>query len=251
MPTIRLAWSLAICLTFSAMQANAADGDLARLVDGLIASRGDLNQRYDSKFNVDGGQIPLLFWAVSRWDVTTVEKLLKGGANPNIESLPNSRMTALFEAPTSIDMEPDQKRAQERRAASLRICELLVKHKADVNYAGKLGDTPLHKAAQNGREDICALLIANGAKANSPDRLGATPLHKAARNGFWKVVEILLKNKADANAVDALKSTPLKTAEARAEEGTQQEIRKKFGNGYFPDSDYDKTIAILKKASTK
>ncbi len=249
MPTIRAALFASLCLLLTTTRMDAADSDLGRLVDGLIAGKGDLNQRYDARFKVDGGQIPLLFWAVSRWDASSAEKLLKNGADPNIESLPGSRVTALFEAPTSTEMEPDPKLAQERRATSLRICEMLIKHKADVNYAGKLGDTPLHKAALNGREDICELLIMNGAKVNVADRIGTTPLHKAAQYGFWKVVEVLLKNKANANAEDLRKNRPLKAAEARAEEGTNKEMRQKFGNGYFAGSDYDKTIAALKKAS--
>ena len=57
---------------------------------------------------------------------------------------------------------------------------------ADVNVRDDSGATPLHKAAEWGRDRIAALLVERGADVNAKDKEGNTPLHKAAANRAWE-----------------------------------------------------------------
>ncbi|HCE43104.1 MAG TPA: hypothetical protein DET40_06130 [Lentisphaeria bacterium] len=230
-------------------KAPAPAGKVDQIVNELISSKGDLNQRYDSRFNKDDKGIPVLVWAVSQKNSDAVGKLLKNGANPNAETMKGSGETALFEVAESMDIEVDAKQRVERCALTKKICELLIDGKADVNFKNKLDCTPLYKAATRGRDDLCLLMINKGADVNAQDKLGNTSLHQAAKYGCWKVVDLLLKSKANAGGENKLKKTPLKLAEERMDEKLHKEIKQKFGNSYYADYDYDKTIEILRKAT--
>lgn len=76
------------------------------------------------------------------------------------------------------------------------ISELLISKGADVNAKGKDGYTPLHWAAQFGREGVAELLVSKGADVNSRAkgsffRKGKTPSQMAADNGHTAIVELL------------------------------------------------------------
>jgi len=62
------------------------------------------------------------------------------------------------------------------------------------------GDTPLHRAAQNGHTDVAKWLLGNKAEIDAKNAIGQTPLHAAAFGGYRDLVELLLTNKADVNA---------------------------------------------------
>ena len=61
----------------------------------------------------------------------------------------------------------------------LEICELLVKHGADVNAKGHAGYTPLHWAVRWGHLEIAKILIEKMAEVNVKDDIGKTPLHRS------------------------------------------------------------------------
>jgi ankyrin repeat protein len=61
----------------------------------------------------------------------------------------------------------------------------------------RLGVTPLHAAAWEGREDMVQLLLKKGVDANIPGDDGSTPLYCAAIQGHLGVARILLANGAD------------------------------------------------------
>lgn len=78
-----------------------------------------------------------------------------------------------------------------------------------LNKTSNNGDSPLHTALREGKEDIALLLIKNGASTtckNTRD-LNVTPLHLAAQNGFIEVCTRL--SGAQINAPDIIGSTPL------------------------------------------
>ena len=62
------------------------------------------------------------------------------------------------------------------------------------------GFTPLHRAAERGREQVAAYLLEKRADVNSADGFGWTPLHLAAREGNLSVVKLLVKHGAKVEA---------------------------------------------------
>jgi ankyrin repeat protein len=62
---------------------------------------------------------------------------------------------------------------------------------ADVNANDKDGYTPLHIAAQQGRDDVVKLLLAGGADVNAKDDKGETPLQLAKSSDKTATVELL------------------------------------------------------------
>ena len=73
-------------------------------------------------------------------------------------------------------------------------------------------DTPLHLAAQFGREDLAALLIDGGANIEALNEHDERPLHGAAVYGRPAVVKLLLDRGADVNARGPAGRTPLHAA---------------------------------------
>ncbi|MDQ7785136.1 MAG: ankyrin repeat domain-containing protein [Desulfomonilaceae bacterium] len=122
----------------------------------------------------------------------------------------------------------------------------LVANGADVNYANRLGVTPLMVAAQwnrpnivsfllskhadvetkenssgcnalifacvSGNSDIVGLILAHGAHVNSTNRDGRTALMTASFRGAIAVVKVLLSHGAHIDAVDRFGATPLTEA---------------------------------------
>lgn len=85
-----------------------------------------------------------------------------------------------------------------------------------VNALDAFGYTPLHYAAQHGRDEVVSLLLAHGAKPDL-NACGATPLHRAAAAGSLKACELLIRAGADVNAKDtsfADELTPIMKASA-------------------------------------
>lgn len=224
------------------------ESKVLKIAKQLVKEKGNVNQRYDSRYKKNDTKIPILVWAISHQDVPAVKFLLDNGADPNIKVLERSTDPAIFEAITSVILDPPtSKLYRERRSKSFKICELLLNAGADVKYKNKLGVTALHTAAGKGREDICLLLISKGAKSTVEDRLGTTPLHDAAKYGYWKVVAVLLRNGANVNAKDKFKQTPLKLAEQRCDEDLHKKCRKEIPNCY-DGAGYDKTIKVLRSS---
>lgn len=239
---------LVAALNAADVKAQSPTGKVDQIVSELISTKGNLNQRYDFRFNKDDNGTPILILAVKQKNSDAVANLLKNGADPNVEEKKGGGETALFLVAVSLDDEPDPKKRDETCAKTMRICELLLDAKANVNVWNRINRTPLHVAAIRGRADICALLISRGADVNAQNRVGETPLFRAAQGGYWKVVELLLKNKAKISSDEKLMSNPLKAAEERSDEKLHKDIRQKLGKSYYIDADYDKTIDILKKA---
>jgi ankyrin repeat protein len=73
-------------------------------------------------------------------------------------------------------------------------------------------ETPLHRAARFGREDLAEALVAAGADVEAQNENGEHPLHVAAAYGHPAVVKVLLAGHADVGARDRGGSTPLHAA---------------------------------------
>ena len=124
---------------------------------------------------------PALLYAVRENHVSTVNFLLKSGADPNLVMVDGDFV--LREAATS--------------SIDLQICRSLLKSGADPSFANKMGGTALHIAAFHGRADVAQLLIRAGANVNHRDRHGHGPLTCAISRNHKNVATLLLENGAD------------------------------------------------------
>ncbi len=122
-----------------------------------------------------------------------IEDKLAHGADPNVKE---EDTPVIFKA-----LKPDQ----------LKVLELLIKNKADVNGRDRDGYTPLMRAAFSTAtfhpQDLSVIktLLNYKADPNLSDKNSMTPLHLAAANlkpeGGTGLVELLLKSGANPNIV--------------------------------------------------
>lgn len=206
----------------------------------IISQKGDVNQ--------SDKNIPLLTWAVENKYVNCVKLLLENKANTEIPPTPGSKDSPLFSCSSSLDLtDPETEKLFLTQEKSCEIMQLLISHKADVKHKNILDETPLHKAALAGRDDLCTLLISAGADVNAQDKLGNTPLHKAAHGGYFKVVNLLL-SKGAKSVPSKTGKTPLDIAELREDEALYKESRA-INKNFYSLCDYDQTVAALKKTA--
>ena len=72
-----------------------------------------------------------------------------------------------------------------------------------VNFRfGDILDSPLHRAAENGRDDVVTYLCSNGADVNIMDIYKQTPMHRAVINNQLECLIILLEHDARMNLRD-------------------------------------------------
>lgn len=119
----------------------------------------------------------------------------------------------------------DKDRDGRRRAGALVVhavmngareqVETLLGMGININGQDLYGNTPLHRAAENGDLDLCRLLLAKGADINARTERGNTPLHKTVVSGHAEVVKLLVERGADVNARNEINVTPLHMAAAR------------------------------------
>jgi ankyrin repeat protein len=138
---------------------------------------------------------PDLVIAVCAGEYKRVQRLLRGGADPNTEykGRPCLHWAAQF--------------------GRLSISELLLDYGADVNRSDSDAVTPLHIAIVEGRLRIARLLLKRGADVNHPIKAddGFRPLHNAITWAELPMVKVLLNAGADINGRDEHSRTPLFT----------------------------------------
>src|SRR6202795_3427633 len=139
-----------------------------------------------------GAELGTLADAAKSADRTTLQALLKSGANVNAAEGDGS--TALHWASYRDDLES---------------ADLLIRAGANVNAANDLGATPLWAASQNGSEAMVRKLLQAGANPNLALLAGETPLMVAARSGYAGIVEQLLAKDANPGARGARGQTAL------------------------------------------
>lgn len=111
--------------------------------------------------------------------ISIVKSLLKNGADPNIPSDNQLKVTPIHSACA---------------ISNLQIAKLLISYKADVNARQLQGVTPLHSAAHNGQTLLVKLLIESGADINAIMDNGLTPLNLAQEQKFTETSDFIKKH---------------------------------------------------------
>ena len=133
--------------------------------------------------------------AVARGSAWASEKVKAGAAL--VRSIPQRRQEA------------KAARVQRKAASEWEAVEAGKKYSWTPDHTGA---TPLHRAAEAGRNDIVDRLIKAGAIVNYHDNAHATPLHRAAEADHAKTIDRLIKAGADLDAQDWKGRTPLHRA---------------------------------------
>ena len=77
-----------------------------------------------------------------------------------------------------------------------KAAEVLIENNANLDTQNNLGETALHKAAENSHKDYVRMMIEKGSKCVIKDKKGNSVLHKAAEahpEKSWETVKILLE----------------------------------------------------------
>lgn len=120
-----------------------------------------------------------LYLAAEYGHEAVAKLLLANGADPSIASKKNG----------TNDQTPLHQAALHGFTEIIK--ELLLNKKANVNAKDAMGNTPLHLAALEGKQDVIKLLLDNGAEVNEQNDLGNTSLHFAMQNGYSEISTLL------------------------------------------------------------
>jgi len=143
---------------------------------------------------------PTLGRLVLRSDLDMVTLLVDNGADVNHEDLyllPPLR----FAIREGLEFS-ESPRSAEQEENSLKIANLLIDKKANVNRADGYGDTLLHIAASLNKLELAKILINKKASVNHTDMWGKTALFRAAENKHWDMVDLLINSGADVDHVN-------------------------------------------------
>jgi len=150
----------------------------------------------------DGSDATPLLVAASNGDLALVNRLLKGGANPNVRNQLNT--TPLLEASFH---------------GNTQIIKALLEAGADPNLAGPDGETPLMLLARGDNVAAAKLLLDKGANPRAREsQREQTALMWAAANNQGPMARLLVERGADVDAKTATDlMTPLVSGEPRAQ----------------------------------
>lgn len=127
------------------------------------------------------------------------------------------KTTCLCLAISGFLMLPISSRAQEifdaiRKNDSKKVIELLEKDSSQVNLKDELGNTPLHLALNNGKEEISKLLVERGSDIHARNSFLETPLHKAVDKNNLPMTDFLIARGAVPEDRDKDGQTPFMLA---------------------------------------
>ena len=132
--------------------------------------------------------------AVADEDKVLIRELISKGENVNAKESSYSKITPMFLAVETGDVE---------------IVQMLLDAGAKVNVRSTTKETPLMRLDSDGTSALVELLIRNGAKVNVADNDGNTPLIHAAENSTDEVIAALIDAGADVNAANTDGETAL------------------------------------------
>ena len=111
----------------------------------------------------------------------------------------------------AVDVDGSQQLHLACKQGHAETVKLLLSYGADTNAVNKCGQTPLHTAAsrQSDCPELCEILLKHDAKIDAVDVNGSQPLHLACKQGHTKIVNLLLSHSADVRAIDDSGHSPL------------------------------------------
>jgi TonB family protein len=160
-------------------------------VELLLAHGADAN---DSKNSAKAAPIDN---AIHEGNEETITLLLAHGADINARNFngdtPLLLAARLYEV-RSMQAQPaatSDKASTSEIEGDAQLAAFLLAHGADVNAKDKWNNTPLHRAAWEGRKGVVELLLTHGAEINAKNVGGDTPLKFAEKQGHSDVLELL------------------------------------------------------------
>lgn len=97
----------------------------------------------------------------------------------------------------------------QRLAHTIAVCNLLVRHGADVDAANEDGKTALHFAANDELHVVARLLLDAGARVDPTDEDGQTPLHYAVESQSLRATALFVAHGARVDLPDRRGVSPL------------------------------------------
>jgi Carboxypeptidase regulatory-like domain/Ankyrin repeats (3 copies)/Ankyrin repeats (many copies) len=177
--------------------------------------------------------------AVADEDVDRVRELIIKGANVNAKEDSYSKITPLFIAVETGDIE---------------IVQLLLDNGAKINAQDKGKQTPLMRLDDDATTELVRLLVRYGAKVNAADKQGNTALTLAAGGADAEVIKALIDAGADVNAasksgqtalMQAAENDDLESVKLLLEAGARVNAKNKAGETAWDLASDDKVEKLL------
>ena len=140
----------------------------------------------DELYKVDSWGYTPLSWACDYGEISSVDRLLKAGADVNYPA-ENGGPSALWAAAFS---------------GHTDIVQYLIEYGAAVNWQSEDRGTPLYTAASTNSTEVVRILLLHGANVNLKGGLHIRPLNIAAYSGYTETVLLLLKHDIEVNLDD-------------------------------------------------
>ncbi|BAM41942.1 ankyrin repeat containing protein [Theileria orientalis strain Shintoku] len=173
------------------------------LVKLLLKENFDINYRCPS---IKHYKSPL-YVACEHYNLPIIKLLLEKGADPNWKYKHRS-------TPTLLGYQQDPKPLiAVCKLNKIKIVEMLLSKRVDLNTFDSFGTTPLHAACEEANLEIASLLLEHDAQLDAQDVFGRTPLHMAILENKPQVVALLLERGARLDLKEySCGETPLMTA---------------------------------------
>jgi ankyrin repeat protein len=113
-----------------------------------------------------------------------------------------------------VDVKDDESNSPLHGLEDIDVARRLLAAKASVQSRNEMGETPLHCALQEHRDEVAMLLIDAGVDVNKRSGNKETPLHLAVGEGRASIVAALLNAGAKTDARADEGQTPLHRARA-------------------------------------
>jgi ankyrin repeat protein len=126
-----------------------------------------------------------------------------------------------------------------KRGDTSAVTDLLRSQQDLARYAGELGKTGLHWAAETDRVDVARLLLDAGADMEATTSWGATPLDWAATMGSGRVAELLLSRGASGFTIIAAAALgKLEEVKAAVESGGDLSVHRRRSAPASPNAEW-------------